>query len=106
MDPVEILLVDDEESIRITLSALLQSYGFKVTTAASVAIALSLITQYRYDVLLADLNIGQTGDGFAVISAMRSTQPHAVRMILTGYPAFESALEAIRQDVDEYLIKP
>jgi hypothetical protein len=37
---------------------------------------------------------------------MRSTQPHAVRMILTGYPAFESALEAIRQDVDEYLIKP
>jgi CheY-like chemotaxis protein len=52
MDPIEILLVDDEESIRITLSALLQSYDFKVTTAASVAIALSLITQYRYDVVL------------------------------------------------------
>src|SRR5206468_1822926 len=51
-NPTELLLVDDEEGIRITLSALLQSYGFNVTTAASVPIALSFITQYPYDVLL------------------------------------------------------
>jgi ActR/RegA family two-component response regulator len=37
---------------------------------------------------------------------MRRTQPKAVTFILTGYPAFESALEAIRQQVDDYLVKP
>jgi CheY-like chemotaxis protein len=37
---------------------------------------------------------------------MRRTQPEAVTMILTGYPAFETALEAIRQQVDDYIVKP
>jgi CheY-like chemotaxis protein len=56
--------------------------------------------------LLSDLNIGNPGDGLTVVSAMRRTQPEAVTMILTGYPAFETALEAIRQQVDDYIVKP
>ena len=56
--------------------------------------------------LIADLNVGNAGDGFTVVSAMRRTQPQAVNFILTGYPAFETALEAIRQQVDDYLTKP
>jgi ActR/RegA family two-component response regulator len=40
-----------------------------------------------------------------VVSAMRHTEPAAVNFILTGYPAFETTLEAIRQQVDDYLIK-
>jgi CheY-like chemotaxis protein len=57
-------------------------------------------------VLIADLNIGQVGDGFTVVSAMRRTQPDCVNFILTGYPAFETALQAIRSQVDDYLVKP
>jgi YesN/AraC family two-component response regulator len=57
-------------------------------------------------VLIADLNVGQPGDGFTVVSAMRRTQPDCVTFILTGYPAFETALEAIRSQVDDYLVKP
>jgi CheY-like chemotaxis protein len=60
----------------------------------------------EFDVLLTDLNIGQPGDGFTVVSAMRRTQPNAVTIILTGYPAFETALEAIRSQVDDYIVKP
>jgi CheY-like chemotaxis protein len=56
--------------------------------------------------LLSDLNIGNPGDGLTVVSAMRRTQPEAVTIILTGYPAFETALEAIRQQVDDYIVKP
>jgi YesN/AraC family two-component response regulator len=41
-----------------------------------------------------------------VVSAMRTHQPDALRFILTAYPAFESALEAIREEVHDYLIKP
>jgi ActR/RegA family two-component response regulator len=101
-----ILCVDDEEAIRFTLAAILKKHGFEVTTAASVAEALQKITSERFDVLLSDLNIGNPGDGLTVVSAMRRTQPDAVTMILTGYPAFETALEAIRQQVDDYIVKP
>ncbi|HEY3987991.1 MAG TPA: response regulator [Acidobacteriaceae bacterium] len=101
-----LLLVDDESVIRITLSAILAKYGFEVSAAASVAEALQKITSETFDVLLSDLNIGNPGDGLTVVSAMRRTQPEAVTMILTGYPAFETALEAIRQQVDDYIVKP
>jgi DNA-binding response OmpR family regulator len=101
-----ILFVDDEPGIRATLPAILDRFGFVVTPAATVPEALHLVATQKFDVLIADLNIGQPGDGFTVVSAMRRTQPKAVTFILTGYPAFESALEAIRQQVDDYLIKP
>jgi ActR/RegA family two-component response regulator len=98
--------VDDEPAIRVTLKAILGNHGFEVTTAATVAEALQKITSEQFDVLISDLNIGNPGDGLTVVSAMRRTQPEAVTMILTGYPAFETALEAIRQQVDDYIVKP
>jgi ActR/RegA family two-component response regulator len=101
-----LLFVDDEDVIRLTLAAILAKHGFEVSTAATVAEALQKITSEKFDVLLSDLNIGNPGDGLTVVSAMRRTQPHAVTMILTGYPAFETALEAIRQQVDDYIVKP
>jgi len=101
-----VLFVDDEPNIRLTLSMYLEDQGFSVTTAATVAAALKLITEQSFDVLIADLNVGQAGDGFTVVSAMRRTQPRAVTFILTGYPAFETALEAIRLQVDDYITKP
>jgi ActR/RegA family two-component response regulator len=105
-DAISLLFVDDEDSIRVTLPPLLERHGFAVTTAASVPEALNLIAQREFQVLLTDLNIGSPGDGFAIVSAMRSSQPSALRLILTGYPAFETALEAIRQQVDDYVVKP
>lgn len=101
-----LLFVDDEPAIRATLAAILRQHGFEVTTAETVAEALQKITSEKYEVLLSDLNIGNPGDGLTVVSAMRRTQPEAVTMILTGYPAFETALEAIRQQVDDYVVKP
>jgi ActR/RegA family two-component response regulator len=101
-----LLFVDDEPAIRMSLAAVLTKHDFEVTTAATVAEALQHITSTTFDILLSDLNIGNPGDGLTVVSAMRRTQPDAVTMILTGYPAFETALEAIRQQVDDYIVKP
>ncbi len=106
MDKPKLLFIDDEDSIRITLPAILTQEGFDVTTAATVAEAIALINRQTYDILLSDLNIGQPGDGFTVVSAMRRIQPKARTFILTGYPDFSSALEAIRRQVDDYLTKP
>jgi ActR/RegA family two-component response regulator len=104
--PVHLLFVDDEPGIRETFPAILSRHGFEVTATATVAQALAKITSEQFDVLIADLNIGQPGDGFTVVSAMRRTQPDCVTFILTGYPALETALQAIRSQVDGYLIKP
>jgi YesN/AraC family two-component response regulator len=101
-----ILFVDDEPGIRHTLPLILEQHGFQVTATASVPEALHAITTQKFDVLISDLNIGEAGDGFTVVSAMRRTQPKCVNLILTGYPAFESALQALRSHVDDYLVKP
>jgi len=101
-----ILFVDDEPSIRATMGAILEREGFDVTTASTVAEALRAINIHPYDALVSDLNIGEPGDGFTIVSAMRRTHPNCVNFILTGYPAFESALQAIRNQVDDYLVKP
>ncbi len=102
----KILFADDEPAIRMTLPLILQQEGFAISVAATVAEALAYINRDSFDVLLADLNIGESGDGFTLISAMRRVQPHAVTLILTGYPDFETALQAIRDQVDDYLTKP
>lgn len=101
-----VLFVDDEPGIRETLPAILRSRGYEVVATATVREALEQITSGSFDVLIADLNIGSPGDGFTVVSAMRRSHPECVTLILTGYPAFETALQAIRSQVDEYLIKP
>lgn len=106
MSPLRMLFVDDEPSIRLTLPAILRMHGHSVEVAASVSEALAAIQSRKFDVLISDLNIGNPGDGFTVVSAMRRTQPECVTLILTGYPGFESALQAIRNQVDDYLVKP
>jgi YesN/AraC family two-component response regulator len=102
----KLLFVDDEPTIRLTLPKILEMHEFEVKSAANVQDALKLIQEEKFDVLLSDLNIGAASDGFTVVSAMRRVQPEALTIILTGYPAFESALQAIREQVDDYIAKP
>ena len=106
MEPVRVLFVDDEASIRLTMPEILKQHGFSVTAVGTVPDALAEITSAQFDVLISDLNMGHPGDGFTVVSAMRRTQPNCVTLILTGYPGFDSALKALRNQVDDYLIKP
>src|SRR3954466_13502742 len=101
-----VLFVDDEAGIRNTLKPILEQHGFEVTVAATVPEALEHMNHATFDILLSDLNIGEPGDGFTVVSAMRRVQPQAKAFILTGYPDFETALRAIRNQVDDYFVKP
>lgn len=101
-----VLFVDDEAGIRLTLPAILENEGFVVSVAASVPEALEIMNHQAFDVLLTDLNIGAPADGFILVSAMRKIQPGAATFILTGYPDFQTALEAIRKQVDDYFVKP
>jgi DNA-binding NtrC family response regulator len=101
-----ILLVDDNEAVRLSLKAVLEVSQFQVTTAASVAEAIHLIDTEEFDVLLSDLHMPGAGDGFTVISAMRHKHPDAITLLFTGYPALEEAMSAILLQADEIIVKP
>jgi ActR/RegA family two-component response regulator len=106
MAEIKLLFVDDDDALRRALGAVLTHHGFDLTAVSSVPEALELISTRKFDVLLSDLNIGEPGDGFTVVSAMRRVQPEACTFILTGYPDLETAIEAIRSQVDDYFSKP
>jgi CheY-like chemotaxis protein len=103
---ITILLVDDDETIRTTLCALLEAQGFDITCAASVSEALKFITANTYDVLLSDLHMPGAGDGLTVVSAMRHANPKAVTILLSAFPEMDAAAQAILLQADQILIKP
>jgi DNA-binding NtrC family response regulator len=104
--PKRLLFVDDEPNIRATLPVILRRYGFMVTVAGTVSQALKHIRENRFDLLLCDLNIEHESDGLEVIRAMGEANPSCVKIILTAYPAFESAVEGIHLGIDDYITKP
>ena len=101
-----ILFVDDDLGIRETLPAVLRLRGYEVAIAATVTEALADLRLHDCQVLISDLNIEAPADGFRVVNAMRAAQPNCINFILTGYPALETAEQAISSDVDAYLSKP
>ncbi len=101
-----ILLAEDDDAVRDMLRETLERDGFEVVAVASVREALSRIAAENFDLLLSDLHMPHAGDGFTVVSAMRHTHPNAVTIVLSGYPALDEALAAIRVQADEVLVKP
>jgi CheY-like chemotaxis protein len=101
-----VLVAEDDDVVRDMLRTSLERDGFEVVAVANVCDALSRIASENFDVLLSDLHMPQAGDGFTVVSAMRHTHPHALTLVLSGYPAMDEALSAIRLQADEVLVKP
>jgi DNA-binding NtrC family response regulator len=104
MEHVRVLFVDDKPTIRETCPAILRKHAFNVTSVGTVADALSKITTAQFDVLISDMNIGEPGDGFLVVKAMRKAHPNCVTLVLTGHPAAETALLDFRYQVDEKIV--
>jgi DNA-binding response OmpR family regulator len=101
-----VLLVDDDEAVRDMMTATLEAKGFDVITATSVTEALKRITTETFDVLITDLHMPNPSDGFAVITAMRHTQPEALTLLVSGYPDVKSAMDAILLEADDIIVKP
>ena len=88
------------------MSAILESKGFEVVSAANVTEALKLIATESFDVLITDLHMPNPSDGFTVVSAMRHSQPDALTLLVSGYPDVQSAMSAILLQADEIIVKP
>jgi DNA-binding response OmpR family regulator len=103
---VRTLVVDDEEGIRSTLQEALQRSGYVVATASNGEEALDLLRETSFDAAVVDLNLGGRVDGLRLLEAIRWRWPGMAVVILTAHGSLESAIAAIREDVDDYLLKP
>ena len=101
-----VLLVDNDGLIRTSLTLVLEFGGFEVVTATNVNDALKIIGSQDFDVLVSDLHMPGAGDGLTVVSAMRHSNPRAVTIIFSGYPAMKEAAAAILLQAGEILVKP
>jgi len=99
-------VVDDEEGIRFFLQEALRIAGYTVTTASNGEEALDLLEESPFDLIVLDLVLGGRVDGQRVLEAVRWRWPETVVVILTAHGSFESALDAIDEGVDGYLLKP
>jgi signal transduction histidine kinase len=100
-----LLVVDDEESVAVTMGAILEMDGYQVALATSGAAALEQLRQTTFDVVLSDLRLDDT-DGISLVGEVARIQPDTMSIILTGYASIESAIKALREGAYDYLIKP
>lgn len=105
-DVVRTLIVDDEDRICFTLKEALQRVGYIVSTASSGEGALEVLREHAFDVAVVDLNLGGEVDGLDVLEAIRWRWPDMAVVILTAHGSLDSAITAIRDGVDDYLLKP
>lgn len=105
----KLLLVDDEASIRESLSEFLGGLEYELSQAASEDEAFELACRIRPAVVVSDLNLGNGGSGLSLFSRLKKDlaggdEPCCI--LMTGFGTVENAVEAIRLGVDDYLLKP
>jgi CheY-like chemotaxis protein len=99
-----ILLVDDERSILMTLTAILQSNGFEVVSAASAMEAKDKLARSKFDLVITDLKMETDGAGFDVVKAAIQQPYKPSTLLLTAYPVSQQEWSA--RGADGLLEKP
>jgi len=105
VETARILVVDDDESIRKVLATILEEKGYVVDTAQNGKEAIEKSKAKFYNLALIDIRLPDM-EGTKLLSAMKETTPKMVKIIITGYPALQNAIEAVNKGADAYLMKP
>jgi DNA-binding response OmpR family regulator len=100
-----ILIVDDEDRLRLSLSLILQKENYRVKTAATAEEALECLKVQECDLMFLDLNLPGMS-GIDLLVQLHRLAPQMPVLILTAYAALESAIQAVRLGARDYLIKP
>jgi signal transduction histidine kinase len=102
---LRVLVVDDEETVLVSIQGVLELDGYEVTASRSGAEAIKLLRSQPFDLLLTDLRVDDF-DGLELVREHRRQSPDAQSIVLTGYASLDSALAAIREGAYDYLMKP
>ncbi len=100
-----ILIVDDEASMRLTLSMLLRQRGYSVKEASCIGDAIKELEREIFDIVITDLKLGD-GDGMDLLNRVKKTHPDVEVVVITAYGTIESAVRAMKMGAFEYITKP
>lgn len=100
-----ILVVDDDETIRNTVKAILEDEGYTVDLVATGSDAILKTEQATYNLALLDIRLPDM-EGVELLKLMKDTVPRTRKIMVTGYPSMQNAIAAINKQADAYLVKP
>jgi DNA-binding response OmpR family regulator len=100
-----ILIVEDDENIRKTMSNILQQRGYETDTAKSGKEAEQKASTNFYNLALLDIKLPDM-EGTQLLAKLHEDTPKMVKIMVTGYPSLENAMEALNQGADAYVTKP
>jgi DNA-binding NtrC family response regulator len=100
-----ILVVDDDETIRTTMKAILEDEGYLVDLASTGEEAIQLTMKKTYNVALLDIRLPDM-EGVELLKLMRDSVPRTRKVMVTGYPSMQNAIAALNKSADAYLLKP
>jgi len=102
---LNVLLVDDERTLRESCRSILEGIGYRVEVAANGDQALKLLQRRSYDIVLTDLYMREVS-GLDVLRASIERDPSAIVIVMTGNPSVASNVEVLRAGAWDYLPKP
>lgn len=105
MNQGSLLLVDDDKPILEAMAEFLRDQGHRTETAETCKEALSRIQDFKFDVVLCDVNLPDA-DGFQLLEQTRTVSPETAVILMTGFGTIDGAIEAIRLGAFDYLTKP
>jgi DNA-binding NtrC family response regulator len=100
-----ILVVDDEGTIRTLLKDILVREGHEVTVISGGKQAIDLMERRRFDLVVTDLKMPGS-DGVEVLLAAKEVDPQLPVLVITGYPTVESMARLVRMGASDYITKP
>ena len=100
-----ILVIDDDEGIRRVLSTVLEDAGHLVDTAKDGGDAIQRAATTMYDLALIDIRLPDM-DGTKLLTRMDESNPRIVKIVVTGYPTLQNAVQAVKKGADGYITKP
>jgi len=105
MKKANILIVDDNEGILETLSAILEERGYHTDTAKNGIEAIEKSKTNFYNLALLDIRLPDI-EGTKLLTKMKETRPKMVKIMITGYASLQNAVEALNLGADAYVMKP
>jgi DNA-binding NtrC family response regulator len=100
-----ILIVDDDETIRKSITSVLEEKGYFAETAENGQAAIRKSEKGVYNLALIDIRLPDM-DGVQLLTSLKETSPKMVKIIITGYPSLQNAVEAVNKGADGYIVKP
>ena len=100
-----ILAVDDDENIRKVIVAILEDEGYAVESVGTAKEAIEKSKRKFYNLALIDIRLPDM-EGIELLTKFRETTPRMRKVIVTGYPTLQNAVDAVNKGADAYIVKP